>query len=76
MGIDNVDPVEKDITVLLSQNYGNDVGKFFYDTNVGEIFPIFLHNAFLVLKELMGEQKAREQLDLILNRHSIKQKYD
>jgi hypothetical protein len=72
----SVDPVETDIVKLLAQNYGEEVGKFFFDTNTGEIFPIFLHNAFLVLKELMGAIKAREQLDLILIRHSVVQKYE
>ena len=72
----DVTPVETDVVRLLAQNYGEDVGKFFYNTNVGEIFPIFLHNAYLVLKELMGEQKAREQIDSILVRHSVVQKYE
>ena len=72
----NVDTVKKDIVVLLSQNYGEEVGKFFFDTNNGEIFSIFLHNSFLVLKELMGEQKAKEQLDFILKKYQVVQKYE
>ena len=72
----SVNPVEIDIVKLLAQNYGSDVGKFFYDTNTGEIFPVFLHNAFLVLKESMGSQKAREQLDTILVKHNVVQKYE
>ena len=65
------EPIKIAITMLISQHYGEKVGSFFSDTYAQEIFPIFLHNSFLLLQDLVGKEKAREQLDLLLSRYNI-----
>lgn len=74
--MDKSEPVRGEISSLIVQTCGEKVGHFFSDTYANEILPIFLHNSFLVLKEMTGEQKAREQLNNILRRYSVTVPYE
>lgn len=74
--MENTEPIRTEITTLVTQNCGQQVGKFFTTTYAGEILPIFLHHSFLVLKEMAGEQKAREQLSNILRKYSVTVPYE
>lgn len=74
--MEKTDPVRSEVTALVFQNCGEQVGKFFSNTYQTEILPIFLHHSFLVLKELIGESKAREQLDGILRKHTLEVSYE
>ena len=70
------DPVKIDIGSLIAQNCGDQVGSFFVNTYEEETLPIFLHHAFLVMKEMTGEQKAREQMGNILRKYSVVVPYE
>ncbi len=74
--MENSEPIRREIMTLIIQNCGQHVGKFFSDTYAREILPIFLHHSFLVLKEITGVQKAREQLSNILRRYSVTVPYE
>lgn len=63
--------VRGDITLLITQVCGGQIGKFFSTTYSKETLPIFLHHSFLVLKEMVGAQKAREQLNTILRKNAV-----
>ena len=65
----NKDVVREEIEGVISQNFGDKVGRIFSDAYDKEIMPIFLHNAFLLLKDLLGVDKARETLNSILTKH-------
>ena len=65
------DAIKQAIIKLISENYGEKVGKVFSDTSSREIFPIFIHNSFLLLRDLVGKEKAKQQLDSILNRYDV-----
>lgn len=70
------EPVRGEITSLVAQTCGTQVGKFFTNTYATEILPIFLHHSFLVLKEMSGEQKAREQLSNVLRKYNVTVPYE
>ena len=74
--MEKTDPVRVETISLVSQVCGEQVGKFFATTYESEILPIFLHHSFLVLKELTGEEKAREQINSILQKYSVTVSYD
>lgn len=74
--MENTEPIRIDIMTLVAQHCGKEVGKFFSNTYAREILPIFLHHSFLVLKEMAGEQKAREQLSNILRKYSVTVPYE
>lgn len=63
--------VRADITSLVAQTCGRQIAAFFSTTYSSETLPIFLHHSFLVLKEMTGAQKAREQLNAILRKYGI-----
>lgn len=65
------DHARADIINLISQNFGDPTAKTFSDFNSDEPFPIFIASAYELLKELLGERKAREQIDMVLAKHSI-----
>ena len=71
-----VEPLRQDIIELVSRNFGKDVGEFFSSAYEEDTLPIFLNHSYTILKELMGENKAREQLDIVLNRYNMFQKYE
>ena len=74
--MENTEPVRLEVTALIAQTCGQQVGKFFTNTYSGEILPIFLHHSFLVLKEMTGIQKAREQLSNILRKYALTVPYE
>jgi len=74
--MENIEPVRREITTLVAQNCGQKIGTFFSNTYAGEILPIFLHHSFLVLKEMVGEQKARELVSNILRKYSLTVPYE
>jgi hypothetical protein len=74
--MEKTDTVREEINVLISQTCGEQVANFFDNTYAGETLPIFLHHSFLVLKELSGEQKAREQLNNVLRKYSVVVPYE
>ena len=74
--MDNAQAIRQDITMIISRNLGGDVGKFFLTAYEEDTVPILLHHSFVILKELLGENKAREQLDLILKKYTLSIKYD
>lgn len=74
--MENTEPIRLEITSLVAQNCGQQVGRFFSNTYAGEILPIFLHHSFLVLKEMIGGQKARELISNILRKYSVTVPYE
>lgn len=74
--MENTEPIRKDIMTLIIQNCGQQIGQFFSNTYGREILPIFLHHSFLVLKEMTGEQKAREQVSNVLRKYSVTVPYE
>ena len=68
--------VREEITKLIHQTCGEQVGNFFASTYADETLPIFLHHAFLTMKELAGEKKASEQIRLILRKHAVVVPYE
>jgi len=74
--MEKTDPVKAEIGSIIAQNCGKQVGDFFNQTYEVETLPIFLHHSFLVLKEMIGEQKAREQLTNVLRKYSVVVPYE
>lgn len=74
--MENAEPIRMEIMTLVSQNCGQQVGLFFSNTYAREILPIFLHHSFLLLKEMAGEQKARELVSNILRKYSVTVPYE
>lgn len=74
--MENTEPIRAEIMNLIAQNCGRNIGQFFSNTYGRETLPIFLHHSFLVLKEMTGEQKAREQLGNILRKYSVTVPYE
>ncbi len=70
------DPVKGEICSIISQNCGADVGKFFRITYEMETLPIFLHHSYLVLKEMIGEQKSKEQINNVMRKYSVVVPYE
>lgn len=63
--------IKHEIIELLLRNYGERIANYFENAYGEEIFGIFLHQAFLVLKDLVGKEKAKAEIDRILNKYKI-----
>jgi hypothetical protein len=74
--MEDIEPVRKEIVSLLSQNYGEKFAGYFEKTYGHEIFPIFTHNCFVVLKDLVGIEKAREELNRVLVKYNVGVSYE
>lgn len=72
----DTEPAKLAILSLLAQNYGDRVGKSFSDMYSKETFPIFLHHSYIVLKDFIGVQKAKEQLDTVLTKYNSYMPYE
>lgn len=70
------DSVKRSILSLIAQDYGEKVGAVFAEATLQDTFPIFLHNTFLLLRDLVGKAKAREQIDSVLDRYNIVVPYE
>ena len=70
------DSIKRAILALISNDYGEKVGKVFAETTVQDTFPIFLHNSYLLLRDLVGKNKARVQIDSVLDRFNLVVPYE
>jgi len=74
--MEKTDPVKAEVGSLIYQNCGHQVGTFFFNSYSNETMPIFLHHSYLVLKEMIGEQKTKEQINTILRKYSVVVPYE
>lgn len=66
-----IDIIKEEIITLIFQNYGEKIATYFETAYGREIFGIFLHQAFLLLKDLTGKEKAKADIDRILIKYKI-----
>ena len=72
----SVEIAKKDIIVLLSDNYGEKFAEFVAKTYSTEGFPIFTHDCFVVLRDLIGVDRAREEMNKVLEKHKVSVTYE
>lgn len=68
--MDNSDAVRSDTITLLSHYFGDRMGHAFESGYGEETLPIYVHNAYLLLIDHIGMQKAREEIERILAKNS------
>ena len=68
--MDNSYEVRKDTVGLISHYFGDRIGVTFEDGYGDETLPIYMHNAYLLLIEHIGQQKAKTEIDQILSKYS------
>jgi hypothetical protein len=68
--MDNSYEIRKDTVNLLSHYLGEHLGIIFEDGYGDEILPVYLHNAYLLLLDHIGQPKAKEEIDKILSKNS------
>lgn len=69
--MDKTDVVKKDISNLLSHYFGEGLSISYYEGYGDETLPIYIHNAYLLLANQIGEQKSKEEINQILTNHSL-----
>lgn len=74
--MEKTEEVRGAVTTLITQYCGDKASKFFSGAYSDETFPMYLHHSFLILKEIAGEEKAREQLNNVLRKYSIVVPYE
>jgi hypothetical protein len=70
------DIVRKEIIILLSDNYGEKFAEFVEKTYSKEVFPVFTHDCFVVLRDLIGIERAKEAIDKVLVKHNVSTSYE
>ena len=63
--------VKKEVSTLLSHYFGDKLSSSYYEGYSEETLPIYLHNAYLLLANQLGEQKSRQEIDTILTSYSL-----
>lgn len=63
--------VKDEIVRVMSQNLGEKLAKAFYDGYYDQTIPIYTHTAFEVLTDLLGPDKARDSLNVILTKYQL-----
>ena len=63
--------VKKEVSTLLSHYFGEKLSSSYYEGYSDETLPIYLHNAYLLLVNQVGEQKSRQEIDTILTSYSL-----
>ena len=65
--------VKDQVFSLLSQNLGERTATSFREYYIDATLPIFLESSLKVLTDLMGKEKAKDQLNHILKFHELEQ---
>ena len=68
--MDQTEEIRKEIYGTLCQYFGDKLCTTFETGYAEETLPIFVHNAYLILTDHVGEQKAKMEIDKILSKHS------
>lgn len=68
--MDTGDEVRKDTNALLAHYFGERMGTAFESGYGDETLPIYVHNAFLLLIDHIGQQKAKLEIGQILSKNS------
>ncbi len=69
--MDQTSKVKQEIIVLISQNFGERLGKTFEEINTDQTLPIFVNCAMSILEDYLGKNKAKGELQAILQRHRL-----
>ena len=69
--------VKKDICDLLSHYFGENLSSSYFAGYGDETLPIYLHNAYLLLSNQLGEDKSKQEINEVLTHYSLSSiKYD
>lgn len=69
--MDHDKAVRKDVVELLSHYFGDRIRTAFSDGYREETLPIYVHTAYRLLIEQIGDSKSRKELDRILQKNSM-----
>lgn len=64
--MDKSQKVRDNVVTLLSQHFGEKLGKSFQAANAEDTLPIFMESARVILGEFIGKEKAEGELNQIL----------
>lgn len=73
--LDKVVIIKKEIQRFIANNLGEPTAKTFYDFYYDDTLPIYSDAAINILKNFMGEEKAREELRIIFIRNHAEHAY-
>lgn len=63
--------IRNEVIELLSHFFGDRIRTAFADGYREETLPIYVHTAYKLLTEQIGNTKSRKELDRILQKHSM-----
>lgn len=63
---------KEEVITLVMQNLGKPAATAFSDAYFGSTMPIFVDTALSILSDLIGDQKARQELTEVLIKYSLK----
>lgn len=71
--MDQIDNVKKDITRLISANFGGATGNAFVITYQDEPLDMFTRHALNILSDLIGRPKAQSEIRSVFLRYHMEQ---